>query len=276
MDTKFWGPSGWRLLHFITFRADMLDKKAVHTFFTNLPYVLPCKFCRASLTDYYTADPVPSDPKQMPHWLYRIHNCVNDKLRQQRLLETPNPQWQEVKKKYSAWVNTSCSRQRMIGWDFLFSVAYTTPCRVVGTSPMPNAPPLESLQSPELRNRWGLMTRDERIPYFEKWWDVLPQVLPYKEWRDAWAQVVPKTPSLKEGRAKITAWLFKAEKAMCAKMQEDAPHDSFNQLCSELQTFASGCGNNRSTKMKTCRSKNGRHTLKKRRERMYVATGGYL
>jgi len=276
MDTRFWGPSGWRLLHLITFQAQSLDKKALRVFFENLPYALPCKFCRASLSDYYAADPIPTEAKDFPHWLYRIHNCVNDKLRQQNLLETPNPTWPTIKRTYTDWLKTDCSKQRMIGWDFLFSVAYTSPCKVVKSSPMPNSPPVSVLHTPELRNRWGVMKREERLPYLKDWWTALPDVLPYKEWRTAWKAVVPAVPSL-EGREKITAWLFKAEIAMCSKMREEAPHESYNQLCSELKTFESGCGK-RSTKMKTCRAikKTGRYTLKKRRENKYFHTGGYL
>jgi hypothetical protein len=277
MDTRFWGPSGWRLLHLITFQAERLDSKNIERFFMNLPYVLPCKYCRASLSDYYSSDPVPKKLAEYPKWLYRIHNCVNNKLRSQNLLDTPNPTWFEIKHRYLGWINTTCSKQRMIGWDFLFSVAYTTPCKSVASSSMANAPPIESLHTPELRNRWGVMSKEERMPYIQTWWSLLPDVLPYKEWTDTWKSSVPTIPDLNKGRKVITAWLFKAEKIMCAKLKENAPHNSYSDLCNELQTFASGCGNSKTRRMKTCRSKKkGRNTFKKRREKLYVATGGYL
>ena len=277
MDTRFWGPSGWRLLHLISFQAKTLNQTDVYEFFKNLPFVLPCKFCRASLSDYYCEDPIPTNVSEYPKWLYRIHNKVNDKLRHQNLLDTPNPNWIDIKTRYNTWLQKSCSKQRMIGWDFLFSVAYTTPCPTFPSSPMPNSPPIEQLNTPELKNRWGYMTREERIPYFKKWWEILPKVLPYDEWRNAWKQVVPTVPSL-DGRKRVTSWLFQAEKAMCAKLQEKAPHNSYNELCSELQTFTSGCGKTRSIKVKTCRSEKtkGRSTLKRKRTQMYKATGGYL
>ncbi len=66
---------------------------------------------------------------------------------------------------------------------------------------------------------------------------------------------------------------------MCAALKEEAPHNSFTGLCSELHTFSSGCGSKKhSVKMKTCRAikSNARKTLKKRRTKTYKAIGGFL
>jgi len=277
MDTRFWGPSGWRLLHLVAFAAPMLDQRALHTFFSHLPYVLPCKFCRASLTDYIAADPLPSKAGDYAHWLYRIHNRVNGKLRDQKLVKDPDPKWDEIKARYEAWLEAPCTKRRMVGWDFLFSVAYTTPCPAVQTAMLEGAPPPSALETAALRNRWSTITREERLPYMKRWWDVLPAVLPFQEWRDAWSANVPRTPSLKAGRKAITAWLYKAEKAMCAALKETTPHDTFQGLCSELSTFSSGCGK-RSKRAKTCRSKkaHARTSLKVRRSRKFKQVGGFL
>ena len=57
MDTRFWGPSGWQLLHSITNKypnnPDKLEKDAYEIFFKSLPFILPCIYCRNSLTEYY-------------------------------------------------------------------------------------------------------------------------------------------------------------------------------------------------------------------------------
>jgi hypothetical protein len=279
MDTRFWGPSGWRLLHLISFAATSgeLPKKELQIFFEHLPYVLPCKFCRASLTDYYAMDPIPHDVRDYSQWLYRIHNRVNGKLREQKLLETRDPHWKTIQKMYKEQLQAPCTKRRMVGWDFLFSVAYTTPCPAVQSSPMPGAPPSSALTSPALRNRWSVMTREERLPYIRTWWSVLPAILPYKEWRQAWANHVPVVPSLEAGRRAITSWLYKAEQSMCAALQADVPHDSFTGLCSELNTFSSGCGA-RNKRVKTCRAQksHARKTLKRRRAYRLKAVGGYL
>ena len=278
MDTRFWGPSGWRLLHLISFQAEEMNFEHIQTFFKNLPYVLPCKFCRASLTDYYMVDPIPTQLESFPKWLFRIHNRVNDKLREQKLLETKNPTWVSVKNTYTKMLKASCSRKQMLGWDFLFSISYTIPCKDVETSPMADAPPIEQLNTPELRNRWGVISREERIPYIQEWWDIFPQVLPFHEWRNIWNKNVPAPPPIEDGRLTFTSWLFKAEQIMCKKLSEKSPHDSFHGLCTELETFASGCGKKRSNKMKTCRATKpiARNNLTKRRQKLYRQLGGYL
>ena len=278
MDTRFWGPSGWRLLHLITFAANTLPKADLHAFFEALPYVLPCKYCRASLADYYTADPIPTKAADYAPWLYRIHNRVNGKLRDQKLVTTKDPLWPAVKREYETWLSQPCTKRRMVGWDFLFSVAYTTPCPAVKSSPMPSAPPLPVLTTPELRNRWSLMPTKERLCYMKRWWGLLPRVLPFPEWRTAWTRVVPTTLSLGEGRRAVTSWLYAAEKAMCTALKEDLPHESFTGLCSELDTFASGCGRAKHGKLKTCRAvkSHAKQTLKKRRSTTYKAVGGFL
>jgi len=278
MDTRFWGPSGWRLLHLIAFAAPTLNKTHLHTLFETLPYVLPCKFCRASLTDYYTVDPIPHDPNNYAYWLYRIHNRVNGKLREQKLLKDADPGWRIVKARYEKLMKEVCTQRSMIGWDFLYSIAYTTPCKDVTSSPLPGAPPSENIDTPELRNRWNTMTIAERIPKFQQWWGALPHALPFPVWKDAWIKTVPQVPNLNCGRKKVTEWLYKAEKGMCAKLNETAPHNSFHRLCSELNAFASGCGKIKTRKVKTCRAKKTlkRKTIDRDRTRKYLATGGFL
>ena len=276
MDTRFWGPSGWRLIHLISFAAPTLNRKHLHTFFETLPYVLPCKFCRASLTDYYVSDPIPTDLKEFAEWSYRIHNRVNGKLREQKLLTDKDPTWRSVKQQYEKWMKQSCTQQTMIGWDFLYSVAYTTPCKDVTSTPIPGAPP--SITTPELKNRWNTMTINERIPKLKAWWSSLPHVLPFPIWQKAWRKTVPRIPQLQCGRKDVTEWLYRAEKAMCQELEENIPHESFDGLCNELNAFASGCGKIKTHKVKTCRAKKTlkRKILDRKRTRKYMATGGFL
>lgn len=276
MDTRFWGPSGWRMLHTVSFQAPTLPTSPLRVFLEKLPYVLPCKYCRASLSDYYFADPIPSDPAVMAEWMYRIHNRVNGKLREQKLLDTPNPKWPEVRKRYEAWVSAPCSARRMVGWDFLFSIANTTPSATTRSTPMPGAPP--TLPTPLLRNRWNVLPAAERLPYLEAWWAALGKVLPFAEWRDAWATCLVKEGAapVRKGKRAMVAWLYAMERGVCAHLREETPHDSFEGLCSELATFSSGCG--KSKRSKTCRAtkRHARKTLKQRRRSQYRAVGGFL
>lgn len=276
MDTRFWGPSGWRMLHMITFRAPTIPTQALGLFLETLPFVLPCKYCRASIVDYYFADPVPVRTEDMAEWMYRIHNRVNGKLREQKLLESQNPKWSEIRKRYEEWGAAPCSSRRMVGWDFLFSVANTTPHAKARSTSMPGAPP--TLPTPLLRNRWNVMSPIERYSFLETWWSALGKALPFEEWRAAWkTALLDQGPApVRKGRRAMVTWLYAMERAVCRNLSEDTPHGTFEGLCSELATFSSGCGN--SKRSKTCRSTKhiARRTLKERRHRIYKAIGGYL
>lgn len=109
MDTRFWGPSGWKLLHLISFDYAYSPKNAIiyAKFFDTIPYIIPCKFCRSSLTDYYEQHPYLSNGYinpllDMKKWLYIIHNCVNHKLRKQGIQKDKNPSFAQVVKYYTA------------------------------------------------------------------------------------------------------------------------------------------------------------------------------
>jgi hypothetical protein len=67
--------------------------------------ILPCRFCRASTTEYVKEHPLKGDPGK---WVYDIHNMVNNKLRTQckndpKVINPgPDPSFEEVKKKKKA------------------------------------------------------------------------------------------------------------------------------------------------------------------------------
>jgi len=251
MDTRFWGPSGWTFLHLIATQAHTLPMNHLYRFFQELPWVLPCKYCRASLHDYYAVDPVPKNASEYPYWLYRIHNRVNGKLRDQRLLKTPNPSWDVVKKRYETKISEACTQRRIDGWDFLFSIAYTTPSK--GTfSPMPNAPPASVMETPELRNRWGMSSLTEKREHIQAWWNELPHVLPFTQWRSIWKNA---TPDITQGQRRVTAWLYGMERIFCKELQKhESPYTSYKGLCTNLSRYSSGCGKTRNLKTKTCRA----------------------
>lgn len=120
MDTRYWGPSGWQLFHLVSFRS--LHPEEV---LLQMKDVLPCKFCRASTTEFVHDHPLRSDPAK---WLYEIHNMVNNKLRTQckddHTVINPgeDPSFEEVKKHYMSLKPTAIP-----GRDFLFSIAINYP-----------------------------------------------------------------------------------------------------------------------------------------------------
>ena len=254
MDTRFWGPSGWRLLHLIV--ATPLNNRNptdIKEFFKLTPYILPCKFCRHSLASYYEKYPVPDT--KMEHWLYDIHNEVNGKLRSQGLLKDPNPSYEEIHQRYKEWATMPCASTKFLGWDFLTSIANTTPSKISKSPPIIDAP--ENLDSSELRNKWNTMSYKERLPYIKQWWDLIPKVLPFEPWTKAWvkAEGANGRIELNGGKRPALAWVYKMEQSICNILAENAQHSSFYGLCKEVSAFASGCGKKTNKRVMTCRAK---------------------
>lgn len=258
MDTRFWGPSGWKLLHLIPFADESIsNRKSICEFFEVLPYILPCKFCRASLSVYMKELPVScKSPLALQKWIWQIHNKVNGKLRSQGLAADPDPPFLSVQKMYLEKYKQGCSRTTFDGWEFLFSVAENHPLSQSGKGslPMPDAPPEETITDPLERNRWNVMTSEERMPYYEKFWTLLPQVLPFTTWQTGWKRVPRKVWSTRK-EAMQTLW-----KIRCAleKEMELLNRTSYSSLCKVLQNHRSGC--QKSNRSKTCRKKRGRRT----------------
>ena len=229
MDTRFWGPCGWRLLHLsVTAPLNGRDFNKIKEFFELLPYVLPCKFCRQSLSKYYSNRPIPDSYDKMNKWLYLIHNDVNDKLRSQNLLNQPNPPFEKVQDDYMKWSQSPCASSTILGWDFLFSIANTTPSKSLHSSPI-----------------------------VEKWWNLIKEVFPFKPWKSAWEKgelTYGKAP-VSNGKKAVLTWLFNIQKVICQSMMEDTPYNSFSGLCKEVSAFSSGCGKAKTKSTKTCRAK---------------------
>lgn len=256
MDTRFWGPSGWRFLHLISFCYEPENQKeSVRELFAMLPFVLPCKFCRVSLSEYMVEDPL--EPAlhsrgTLSKWLWRIHNCVNEKLRSQGLLKEVDPSFAAVKKVYEERIAMGCTRVSFEGWDFLFSIAENHPraALVKNSLPMPNLP-LHLEDTPEFRNRWNLIKPDERMVFYLRFWKSIGGALPFAEWRDSW-----KLCSLEFSKAESrAAWIRELWKLRCCleKELEFANRDEFQNLCKRLAEHRSGCGKRR--RARTCRKK---------------------
>lgn len=255
MDTRYWGPSGWRLLHLISFGAKKANKAAVCQFFEVLPYVLPCKHCRTSLSEYIEADPVDCAIKEarLERWLWRLHNKVNAKLRRQKIPTSHDPPFEKVAEIYEARLAAGCTRTTFDGWEFLFSVAEAHPfsrgARI--STPIEGHPPIEELGTPLERNKWNVISAEERMPYYQRFWDLLPEVFPFPEWSAAWRKaagsggVSANQTCSREGCLK-TIWAIRRE------MEEELEllnRTSYASLCKELRYYRTGCGR------KTCRRK---------------------
>jgi hypothetical protein len=243
-----------------------------------LEYVLPCKYCRASFHDYIRLQPltleIVESREAFSRWVYGIHNRVNGKLLGQGLLTASNPGWKRIDERYKRLHGELCVSSPLLGWNFLTSVAYTTPGSDYRPTPMPDAPEDEDewvrLTFAE-RNRYNLLTREERIRVLAEWWSLFPAILPCGAWRAAWEGAVRGgegavrggegavrgggvgQPPLHEGRAAMIHWMWRVEESVCAGLRCPTPHPSLVKLREEVGAYESGCAKSKSGK--TCRAK---------------------
>ena len=91
MNTLFWGPSAWQLIHSVGLICPKnptdIERQIFFDFFDSLQYVLPCKHCRKSYSIFYKD----IDFSNLYNWTWKLHNKVNDKLRNQGLNKNNNP-----------------------------------------------------------------------------------------------------------------------------------------------------------------------------------------
>ena len=87
MQVNKWGPGGWAFMHTITFNYPLNptddDKQHYKNFFQSLKYILPCNYCRISITSYIKHIPIEpflDDIYGLTYWLFIIHNLINVKL----------------------------------------------------------------------------------------------------------------------------------------------------------------------------------------------------
>jgi Erv1 / Alr family len=250
MDTKFWGPSGWKFLHLITFSDAIESKAAIRCFFETLPYVLPCKFCRQSLSEYMKK--IPLDTAAPAKWLWKIHNCVNGKLRSQGLNTEADPPFSVVKKLYTDKFAAGCTKTNFEGWEFLFSIVENHPYSksATGSLPIKDAPEhIDPADTLEL-NRWNMLAPEKRAVFYEQFWNCLPRVLPYPEWKKVW-EACPTDWSSRQA-AMRTLWGVRCSMESALQLMNKT---NYHSLCKQLRTHRSGCS--KSTRAKTCRKKRG-------------------
>ena len=123
MDTRFWGKSGWELCHSIAYcyQPDS-NSEYYKKFYKSLQHVLPCIFCRRSFKKFIELYQINIESKRsLTKWIYDIHNCVNDKLRNQGYPIEPNPSLKEVDKIYEKFTS---SIKCMVGFDFIYSILF--------------------------------------------------------------------------------------------------------------------------------------------------------
>jgi hypothetical protein len=81
MNQKVWGPGTWLLLHSISFNYTTNKKKEVENFLYSLNDVLPCRYCRESMTKHIKKYPPNlNSRREFVTWMIDFHNLVNVSL----------------------------------------------------------------------------------------------------------------------------------------------------------------------------------------------------
>ena len=81
MNQKVWGPGTWLLLHSISFNYTTKKKKEVENFLYSLNEVLPCRYCRESMTKHIKKYPPNlNSRREFVAWMIDFHNLVNVSL----------------------------------------------------------------------------------------------------------------------------------------------------------------------------------------------------
>ena len=262
MDTRFWGPSGWKLIHLAAVSYNPNKRAHMRRWLASLPYILPCKFCRASLMEYYDELPYESSldsAKSLLRWTYKIHGLVNEKLRGQGQTIPCDPTFKEVETYYKSWIQADPSCARFPVWDFLFSVAYQHPRATNNSTPMPDAPERPPSKC-SLKNkcRWNFISAEERMPFYRTFWQELIHILPTDQLQARWRNALQQIPLGRtiEARRPLVLWVWHMHKST------DVEQEAFPAVCRRLLTHSSNCS--KSKRARTCRRSSRNLTSKKK------------
>jgi hypothetical protein len=199
----------------------------------------------------------------LSRWLWRIHNKVNDKLCKQGLLSEPNPPFDTVKKVYQERVEAGCIKTEFEGWEFLFSIAENHPFSRSSKHSLPiEGCPKGGNLCVEEKNKWNILTPEERFEFYEEFWKNIGNALPFQEWIDAWKSAEMRLNTIGSRRSLIKElWRIRC---VMEKNLELVNRDKFQSLCKRIRAHRSGCG--KKPRARTCRKqKKVRETLKIRK-----------
>lgn len=237
MDTRFWGPPAWVLLHSLAQIYEPNKKEYYKLFFGNLKYVLPCIYCRASFTEYCEKLPMDNylaSQSEFFEWLYKIHNMVNDKLRGQGLIKWENPPLSQIVRKYEDLVSgiNSCRTrdQNIMGWNFLYCIAFVYP--------------EDGLKTVQTSHYHGYIT----------FFNMLAQILPEQSGiRKAYSQYLNDNPivSALDCRETLKGWIYRLEQYMDIQLNHQC--SSFNEIENLIESYRAGCGGIKKDTKPTCR-----------------------
>jgi hypothetical protein len=214
MDTKFWGPDGWRLLHTLAYiypsKPTQQQQYLYNIFFDMLKDILPCRYCRESFKNFMKELPIKpylNSPRNLRLWIYRIHNKVNNKLRRQGLLHTKNPTLHYVDNLYSRIIKDGAIKSFKLntGWDFLYSIVYNY-------DPKQHSPMI-----------------------YEQWFNILAEISPCELFKTTYVSMSPIKNAL-ESDATFQRWFYEFHKNYLNNgLNVSCP--SFSKVCERYESI---------------------------------------
>lgn len=114
MLTSVWGPPLWHTLHTISFNYPVKptkeDKENYYNYFSNLRYVLPCRYCRDNLKNNLKKLPlnksVFKNRETLSKWVYNLHEEVNKMLNKKSKLT-----YEDVRERYEMFRSRCLQRK---------------------------------------------------------------------------------------------------------------------------------------------------------------------
>jgi hypothetical protein len=239
MDTRYWGPSGWQMLHLIaTQKLQKNNERHRRILFESLKDVLPCRFCRESTAAFMQE--LPYDEHDPGRWLWRLHNKVNAKLRGQHAKgeivgsdpPPPDPSYEEVQARYKALLQLEVP-DRLPGQDFLCALLYNFP-----RSDDPDS---------------SFSDRVARKAAYDSFWGSLSEVFPFSRLREAARAHTRLEDGVPPESEAILKWGHAWIRAVCKAGKMPSPFSSFKSLCMTCAFYKSKC-NGKTYRGKTCRA----------------------
>ena len=233
MDTRFWGPDGWKLLHTITEnypnKPDKKQRELYKKFFLSLPFILPCIYCRNSLSGYMKELPLIdnlSSKNKLCLWLYRIHNKVNNKLKNQGLNKKKNPEYKDIRSFYKNYLYT-INKNNCIdapGWEFLYSIVFNYPVS---------------------KKDFDKKRYEQHLIFFLTY----PEIIPFRKIQPLLVKKMGETEVEKalNKRSLLKRFLYRIE--TIAKNHINQKCSSYTLRCVNIEKYRASC------KKKTCRKK---------------------
>jgi len=237
MDTRFWGPPAWILLHSLayTYKPELADFYKL--FFGNLKYVLPCIYCRASFTEYTEILPIDNflnSKDDFFKWLYNIHNMVNGKLRGQGLIQWDDPTFESIQEKYKNMIEgielCKTRDQSIMGWNFLYCIAFVYP--------------EDGSNTAQTSHYHGYIT----------FFNMLAKILPLEgEYRYYYNEYIKQNSIIEalKCRETLKIWVYHLEKFMDKNLNHKCK--TFGEIENLIESYRAGCGGLKKDSKPTCR-----------------------